>query len=320
MPLSCHNETMEAERIQKLLARAGYGSRRQIERWIEAGAVIVNGKQASLGGKITDQDEVILRGQKLRLSSKLNAVTKVLLYHKRVGEICTRDDPGGRKTIYDDLPELKPGRWISVGRLDINTDGLMLFTNDGELANKLMHPSSEIEREYAVRVLGTVTDDMLKTLKNGVMLEDGMGSFDSIRYVGGEGANRWYHVILKEGRNREVRRLWESQGVTVSRLRRVRYGNISLERSLRSGQSEELSTRRMHKLYESVGLKFEEGDVKLEDSKERYSDRDKPTKRGNSPHSSNDSRDSRKGAWSKQGKGKFNRKKKNSGKGPWNNQ
>lgn len=320
---------MEAERIQKLLARAGYGSRRQIERWIEAGAVIVNGKPASLGGKITDQDEVILRGQKLRLSSKLNAVTKVLLYHKRVGEICTRDDPGGRKTIFDDLPELKPGRWISVGRLDVNTDGLMLFTNDGELANKLMHPSSEIEREYAVRVLGKVTDDMLKTLKNGVMLEDGMGSFDNIRYVGGEGANRWYHVILKEGRNREVRRLWESQGVTVSRLRRVRYGNISLERSLRSGQSEELSTRRMQKLYESVGLEFEEDDVKPEDSKGRYNDRDKSAKRDNPHHSigsnnrgSNDSRGSRKGAWTKQGKGKgkFSRKKKNSGKGPWSNQ
>lgn len=309
---------MEAERIQKLLARAGYGSRRQIERWIEDDLVIVNGKQAVLGGKITDQDEVILRGQKLRLSSKLNAVSRVLLYHKRVGEICTREDPGGRKTIFDDLPELKPGRWISVGRLDINTDGLILFTNDGELANKLMHPSSEIEREYAVRVLGKVTDDMLKTLKNGVMLEDGMGSFDGIRFVGGEGANRWYHVTLKEGRNREVRRLWESQGVTVSRLRRVRFGNISLERSLRSGQSEELSSRRMVKLYESVGLKFEEGDARSEEGKTKLNDRDKQGKRGKQYGSNNSrsSNSSRKGAWSKQDK--FGRKKKkNSGKGPW---
>ena len=248
---------MEEERIQKILSRAGYGSRRQIERWIQDGAVVVNGKIATLGQKITDQSEVILRGQKLRLATKLNAMPQVLLYHKKVGEICTRDDPEGRPTIFDNLPELSPGRWISIGRLDINTDGLMLFTNDGALANKLMHPSSEIEREYAVRVLGEVTDDMLKTLKNGIMLEDGMGHFDSIRFIGGEGANQWYHVTLKEGRNREVRRLWESQGVTVSRLRRVRYGNIQLERSLRAGQTEELALKRLEKLYESVGLTLE---------------------------------------------------------------
>ena len=247
---------MEAERIQKILARAGYGSRRQVERWMEQGEVIVNGKVASLGQKITDQDEVILRGQKLRLSSRLNGVSKVLLYHKRVGEICTRDDPEGRKTVFESLPEIKPGRWISIGRLDINTDGLLLFTNDGELANKLMHPSSEIEREYAVRVLGEVTGDMLKLMQNGVMLEDGLAHFDNIRFAGGEGANQWYHVTLKEGRNREVRRLWESQGVTVSRLRRVRFGNIALDRSLRAGQFEELSVKRMYKLYESVGLEF----------------------------------------------------------------
>ncbi|MEE9302847.1 MAG: pseudouridine synthase [Thiotrichaceae bacterium] len=247
---------MEEERIQKLLARAGYGSRRQIERWIEDGAVVVNGKIATLGQKITDQAEVILRGQKLRISSKLNAAPAVLLYHKKAGEICTRDDPEGRQTIFDNLPELSSGRWISIGRLDINTDGLLLFTNDGELANKLMHPSSEIEREYAARVLGKVTEDMLKTLQNGVMLEDGMASFDNIHFVGGEGANQWYHVVLKEGRNREVRRLWESQGVTVSRLRRVRYGHIQLDRSLRSGQFEELPVKGMITLYESVGLEL----------------------------------------------------------------
>ncbi len=247
---------MEEERIQKLLARAGYGSRRQIERWIEKGAVMVNGKVATLGQKITDQSDVILRGQKLRLSTKLNAAPVVLLYHKQVGEICTRDDPEGRNTVFENLPEINPGRWISIGRLDINTDGLILFTNDGALANKLMHPSSEIEREYAVRVLGEVSKDMLKTLQNGVMLEDGMASFDNIRFAGGEGANQWYHVTLKEGRNREVRRLWESQGVTVSRLRRVRFGSISLDRSLRAGQFEELPIKRMMTLYESVGLEL----------------------------------------------------------------
>lgn len=295
---------MEEERIQKLLARAGYGSRRQIERWIEAGEVIVNGQQATLGGKITDQDDVILRGQKLRLSSKLNAVNKVLLYHKRVGEICTRDDPGGRKTVYNSLPELKPGRWISIGRLDVNTDGLLLFTNDGELANKLMHPSSEIEREYAVRVLGAVSDDMLKTLSNGVMLDDGMASFDNIRFKGGEGANRWYHVTLKEGRNREVRRLWESQGVTVSRLRRVRYGNIALDRSLRAGQSEELSTKRMQKLYESVGLTFEESENTPSDHKKtKYTQSNK--KHGNPRSGLSDD-------WVKKPKFKYKNKK-----NPW---
>ncbi len=296
---------MEEERIQKLLARAGYGSRRQIERWIEDGAVVVNGKVATLGQKITDQNEVILRGQKLRLSSKLNAATKVLLYHKRVGEICTREDPEKRKTVFESLPELNPGRWISIGRLDINTDGLLLFTNDGELANKLMHPSSEIEREYAVRVLGTVTDDMLKALQNGIMLEDGMGHFDSIRFAGGEGANQWYHVTLKEGRNREVRRLWESQGVTVSRLRRVRFGNIALDRSLRAGLSEELSVKRMIKLYESVGLEFVEPENVAVDAKNTQKER--PRKKIESDKKSRYSRatDSR------------NKKKKGSKKGPW---
>lgn len=256
---------MDEERIQKMLAHAGYGSRRQIERWIEQGEVLVNGKTATLGQKISAHDSVVLRGQKLRLSSKLNATPKVLLYHKKAGEICTRDDPEGRATVFESLPEIKPGRWISIGRLDINTDGLLLFTNDGELANKLMHPSSEVEREYAVRVLGAVSDEMIKTLLAGVMLEDGEASFDTIRFAGGEGANQWFYVTLKEGRNREVRRLWESQGLTVSRLRRIRYGNIALERSLRPGQHQELPVKRLRKLYESVGLPAPEG---LEDDKE----------------------------------------------------
>ena len=246
---------MQEERIQKILARAGYGSRRQIERWIAAGEITVNGVTASAGLKITEQDAIVMRGQKLRLATKLRVTKSVLLYHKKPGEICTRDDPERRDTVFDGLPKLSSGRWISIGRLDINTDGLLLFTNDGELANKLMHPSSEVEREYAVRVLGEVKDEMLTRLKKGVLLDDGeKASFDSIRFIGGEGANQWYQVILKEGRNREVRRLWESQGLKVSRLRRVRYGIISLERSLRSGQYELLSRPKMRKLYESVGL------------------------------------------------------------------
>ena len=242
------------ERIQKILARAGYGSRRQIERWIEAGEILVDGKQATLGQKIDEHSQIILRGQKLRLPSRLKAPPRVLLYHKRAGEICTRSDPEGRDTVFDHLPEINQGRWVAIGRLDINTDGLLLFTNDGELANKMMHPSSEIEREYAVRVLGEVTDEMLTHLKEGVMLEDGMAAFARIDFAGGEGANQWYHVVLKEGRNREVRRMWESQGVTVSRLRRIRFGNIQLDRRLRAGQSEDLPIKRLIKLYEGLGL------------------------------------------------------------------
>jgi 23S rRNA pseudouridine2605 synthase len=242
------------ERIQKILARAGYGSRRQIERWIEAGEILVDGKQATLGQKIDEHSQIILRGQKLRLPSRLKAPPRVLLYHKRAGEICTRSDPEGRDTVFDHLPEINQGRWVAIGRLDINTDGLLLFTNDGELANKMMHPSSEIEREYAVRVLGEVTDEMLTRLKEGVMLEDGMAAFARIDFAGGEGANQWYHVVLKEGRNREVRRMWESQGVTVSRLRRIRFGNIQLDRRLRAGQSEDLPNKRLIKLYEGLGL------------------------------------------------------------------
>lgn len=270
---------MQEERIQKILARAGYGSRRQIERWIVAGEITVNGVKASVGQKITEQDVIILRGQKLRLATKLKVAKSVLLYHKKPGEICTRDDPEGRDTVFDDLPKLSSGRWISIGRLDINTDGLLLFTNDGELANKLMHPSSEVEREYAVRVLGNVKDEMLARLKKGVSLEGEMASFDSIRFIGGEGANQWYHVILKEGRNREVRRLWESQGLTVSRLRRVRYGIISLERGLRSGHHELLSRPKMRKLYESVGLDL--GDFPVEDKKKPSKWAGKKQTRGN---------------------------------------
>ena len=247
-----------AERIQKILARAGYGSRREIERWVNAGEITVNGKIATSGQAISESDKVVLRGQVLKLASKLNAKPQVLLYHKKIGEICSRNDPEGRPTVFDSLPKLSSGRWIQVGRLDINTDGLMLFTTDGELANRLMHPSYEIEREYASRILGDVSDQMLKNLLEGVELEDGKAKFKSIKFVGGEGANKWYHVVLNEGRNREVRRLWESQDLTVSRLRRVRYGHLDLKRSLRAGSYEDLDVRGMRKLYEKVKMEFEE--------------------------------------------------------------
>ena len=247
------------ERIQKLLSRAGYGSRREIERWIEAGEILVNGQRADLGQAIDTDDRVTLRGQRLHLESRLQATPKVVMYNKPAGKVCTQSDPEGRPTVFEDLPPIRAGRWIMIGRLDINTDGLLLFTTDGELANKLMHPSSEVEREYSCRVLGKVDEEMLLRLQQGVELDDGKAAFLRITDGGGEGANHWYNVVLAEGRNREVRRLWESQGVKVSRLIRIRYGSIELPRYLRTGHVKELEVKALRKLYESVGLTFDDG-------------------------------------------------------------
>ncbi len=231
-----------SEKLQKVLARAGYGSRREIEAWIAEGRITVNKQTAKLGDRISEHDVILIDGHPPQAHRLAGPRRRVLAYYKPEGEVCTRTDEQGRATIFDRLPKLRNGRWIAVGRLDINTTGLILLTTDGELANRLMHPSSEVEREYAVRVLGEVTQEMAQKLKRGVMLEDGMAHFDAIQEAGGEGANRWYHVVLKEGRNREVRRLWESQGLKVSRLIRVRYGPISLSRSLRIGQWQELES------------------------------------------------------------------------------
>lgn len=252
------NDKPKAERIQKILSRAGYGSRREIERWVDAGEITVNGVVAKSGQAVNETDKVTLRGQVLKLASKLNAKPQVILYHKKIGEICSRNDPDGRPTVFDSLPKLSSGRWIQVGRLDINTDGLMLFTTDGELANRLMHPSYEVEREYASRILGDVTEEILAKLRSGVELEDGNAKFNSIHFAGGEGANKWFNVTLNEGRNREVRRLWESQELIVSRLRRIRYAHLELKRSLRAGTFENLDVRGMRKLYEKVKMELEE--------------------------------------------------------------
>jgi len=259
-----------AERIQKLLSRAGYGSRREIERWVTAGEITVNGVVATTGQAIDETDKVVLRGQVLKLASKLKAKPQVLLYHKKMGEICSRNDPEGRPTVFDNLPKINSGRWIQVGRLDINTDGLLIFTTDGELANRLMHPSYEIEREYASRILGKVTDEMIDRLTKGVELEDGLAKFTHVKFEGGEGANSWYHVVLNEGKNREVRRLWESQDVVVSRLRRIRYGDIVLHRSLRAGEYEDLPVRAMRNLYEKVKMELDEENFV---SKQEYKNR-----------------------------------------------
>ncbi|MDB6097281.1 MAG: RNA-binding domain protein [Francisellaceae bacterium] len=198
--------------------------------------ITVNGKVAKIGDRVILLDKITIDGKLIRKDLKKNFKTKVLIYHKPVGEMCTRKDEEGRPTVFDRLPRLVGERWISVGRLDMNTAGLLLFTNDGELANRLMHPSSEIEREYAVRILGNPSKDSLDKLQHGVELEDGVMKFDRLWDAGGEGANHWYHVIVREGRNRLVRRLWESQNLVVSRLIRVRFGNILLPKFLRAGR------------------------------------------------------------------------------------
>jgi 23S rRNA pseudouridine2605 synthase len=244
------------ERIQKVLAEAGVASRRAIEALIEEGRISVNGQTATLGQKIEVSDRVKVDGRPVRLARQ-QPKTRVLLYKKRVGELVTRDDPEGRKTVFKKLPELDSGRWIAVGRLDLNTSGLLLLTNDGELARRLTHPSYEIEREYAVRVLGEMNPEILERLRKGVKLEDGMAHFDSIEpgeNEDGEGANQWWRVCLREGRNREVRRLFESQGLQVSRLIRVRYGPVELGRGVKSGGWRELTPDEMNRVLTQVGM------------------------------------------------------------------
>lgn len=229
----------EPERLQKVLAQLGIGSRREIEEWVVAGRISVNGLPAALGQKIGPGDRVKYNGKLIPL--KFAARTpRLLVYHKPEGEIVSRDDPEGRPSVFERLPLLRKGRWIAVGRLDFNTSGLLLFTNDGTLANRLMHPRYEMEREYAVRVLGRLADEQIDSLTTGIELEDGTARFTTLHDEGGEGTNHWYRVTLSEGRNREVRRMFEAVGLTVSRLMRVRYGPISLPSRLKRGMWMEL--------------------------------------------------------------------------------
>ncbi|HOW77552.1 MAG TPA: pseudouridine synthase [Candidatus Competibacteraceae bacterium] len=242
-----------SERLQKFLARVGQGSRRQIEDWIRQGRITINGVPAQLGVSVNGAERIEIDGKPVQVRA-FGQKRRVLAYYKPVGEVTSRSDPEGRPTIFEKLPILRDSRWIAVGRLDLNTQGLLLLTNDGELANRLMHPSSQIEREYAVRILGDIPLATLQQLQEGVPLEDGVARFDSIREAGGEGANHWYHVILREGRHREVRRLWESQGVAVSRLVRVRYGPIALRRGLHVGHWDELTEAQIDELRKAVGI------------------------------------------------------------------
>ena len=242
-----------ADKLQKVLAAAGYGSRRELEQWISDGRVQVNGRVAKLGDRVSSDDTVIVDGKRARLLGTDQRI-RVLVYNKPEGEVCTRSDPEGRKTVFDRLPRLSGERWIVVGRLDINTTGLLLFTNNGELANRLMHPSYEVDREYLVRVHGQVDDAMIKRLREGVLLDDGIAKFSDV--VPGErvGSNGWYTVALMEGRNREVRRLWESQGVEVNRLKRVRFGPIFMPSYVRKGQWIELDDKSLSDVLSAVDL------------------------------------------------------------------
>lgn len=262
------NKEDKTEKLQKVLANLGHGSRRGIEELIKAKKISVNGVIATLGDRVDvgTQPKIRINGHVISLRQKEAEVCRVIAYYKPEGEICSVNDPEGRATVFSRLPKLKNARWINIGRLDINTSGLLLFTTDGELANRLMHPKYEVEREYAVRVFGEVTPAQLNQLKRGVQLEDGPANFKSIKAQGGEGLNQWYHVSLTEGRNREVRRMWEAIEVKVSRLIRIRYGNVLLPKGLERGENVELNLKAVNYLRELVHLKPEEKTfVKVDD-------------------------------------------------------
>ncbi|KXF81666.1 23S rRNA pseudouridine(2605) synthase RluB [Enterovibrio coralii] len=247
-----------SEKLQKVLARAGLGSRREIESMIQAGRVSINGAVAKLGDRLEDLTaHVRVDGHSVQISASSEQVCRVLAYNKPEGELCTRSDPEGRRTVFDRLPRLNGARWVAVGRLDANTSGMLLFTTDGELANRLMHPSRQVQREYMVRVFGEVNEQMVRNLVRGVELEDGEARFEDVVYAGGEGSNHTFYVVITEGRNREVRRLWETQGVTVSRLKRVRYGDIYLNKDLPRGGWMELGLEEVNYLREMVDLRAE---------------------------------------------------------------
>ena len=241
-----------SDKLHKVMADAGLGSRREMERWIVAGRVTINGAVATLGARVDAHDRIAVDGEPLQ--RRAITVARVLLMNKADGVVCTRRDPEGRPTCFDGLPRLSGERWVVVGRLDINSSGLLLLTNDGALAHRLMHPSTGIDREYAVRVAGTLDADMERALREGVLLDDAVARFTDIEAHGGTGYNQWYHVTLTEGRNREVRRLLESQGVRVSRLKRVRYGPVVLPSSLRRGQWMEIGADDVAQLYRILGL------------------------------------------------------------------
>ncbi|MDP0588900.1 MAG: pseudouridine synthase [Candidatus Endonucleobacter bathymodioli] len=253
-PIKSSDANPSGEKLQKILAGVGIGSRREMERWITEGRVSINGKKASIGDRAQRRDSISVDGRPVKRDAYNSNNRRVIAYNKPEGEICSRSDSEGRPSIFDKLPHLKGERWIAIGRLDLNTSGLLLLTTDGELANRLMHPSNTIEREYAVRVMGNILPQHIKKLYDGVELDDGPARFTDIVSSGGAGINRWFHVCLAEGRNREVRRLWESQGLTVSRLKRVRFGSTIMPDGLRVGRWKELEKKQVDLLSAQVDL------------------------------------------------------------------
>ncbi len=262
-------EPEEQVRLHKALADAGVGSRREMEAWIAEGRVTVNGETAQVGQRVTSNDVIKVSGRRVYLRAPETKRIRVLIYHKQEGEIVSRDDPKGRATVFEQLPKIRGAKWVSVGRLDFNTEGLMIFTTSGELANRLMHPRFEVEREYAVRVLGELTPEMQRQLLDGVELEDGEARVESLAEAGGEGANRWWRVVIKEGRYREVRRLFDAVGVKVSRLIRTRYGSVALPPQLKRGQKHELDETEVKRL-----LRW--ADMPIPDSRPRPPGRNAP--------------------------------------------
>ncbi len=286
-----------SERLQKALARAGYGSRRMLEVAITEGRVSVNGATALLGAKIEKEDKVVFDGKPVPTAKLFEEARLVIAYHKPEGEVCTRSDPEGRPTIFDRLPKIAQGRWIAVGRLDINTSGLILLTTDGELANRLMHPSSGVDREYLARIHGDVTEEQLERLVDGVILDDGPARFtDVVRHPEADQGrrNNWFYVALMEGRNREVRRLWESQGLQVNRLKRVRYGCIFLPSFLKQGHFVELGQKEVDDLSKLVELPSltvpKMTPQELKDARRRLSKKTAPRKSTQTPKKPSTSR------------------------------
>jgi len=264
-----------SEKLQKLLATVGLGSRRELEKWISAGRVSVNGSTAKLGDRAVADDRILVDGRPIKIVT--DDSPRVLMYSKPEGEVSTTTDPEGRPTVFEGLPRLGRGRWIAIGRLDINTSGLLLFTTHGELANRLMHPSYEVKREYMVRIYGEVNEAMIARLTEGVILEDGVAKFQTVKAQHARSndehisSNQWFRVILAEGRTREVRRLWESQGVEVNRLKRISYGPIELPSFVRRSEFIELDPKQVISLFRAVSLKppkFSEKNV-LKDIRER---------------------------------------------------
>lgn len=240
-------QALETHKLQKVLAQAGLGSRREMELWIESGKITVNGETAVVGARVSADDRIELEGRPLRIRSSAKA-PRVLIYHKPEGEIVSRDDPRGRPSVFEKVPAIRNGKWIAIGRLDFNTCGLLIFTDSGDLANRMMHPRFEVEREYAVRIMGRVESQHIERMLAGIQLADGLARCVSVELRGGEASNQWCHVVLKEGRHRIVRRMFEKLGLTISRLMRVRFGAIALPPRLKRGQLEELEADEVKRL------------------------------------------------------------------------